>query len=129
MTALAGGGTGNPVVKFSHPGRQGEKISGTVLGFADVPEYVFGTRTPKTFSDGSVIMQVRVTLRLDNGAKADFYITGKGMKVAVREAIFGAGSSDIEEEAFFSITCTGGTGGSGDPYTYAAEYVPFDPTA
>ena len=129
MTALAGGGTGNPIVKFSKTGRVGEKISGTVLAFADTPEYVFGTRTPKLFPDGSVIMQVRVTLRQQDGSKADFYITGKGMKTAVREAIFGAGSGDLEEMAFFSIACTGGAGQSGDPYEYTAEYVPFDPSA
>ena len=127
MTALAGG-TGNPILKFSGIG---SSVSGTILEATDVQEKDYNTRAPKFFDPEKTqpIMQVRVTLRQPDGTKADFYITGKNMKQAVRDAIRGAGSADLEDMAFLSVTRSGGRGVSGDAYTYEAEYIPFDPSA
>jgi hypothetical protein len=125
VTAIGNTGTGNPTAKFSGIG---DTISGTIFSAVDVQERDFRTKTPKTFSDGNPILQVRVTLERPSG-KVDFYVTGKNMKAAVREAVVAAGASDLEPMAFLSVTRSGGRGEAGDPYTYTAKYVPFDPTA
>lgn len=127
MTAIAGG-TGNPTAKFSGIG---SFVSGTILSATDVQERDYKTKQPKFFDAEKTqpIMQVRVTFEQPGGGKVDFYITGKNMKTAVREAVFGAGASDLEVMAYLKVTRTGGRGESGDPYTYSAEYVPFDPAA
>jgi hypothetical protein len=125
VTSLAGG-TGNPTAKFNGIG---SKVAGTVLGAVDVQERDYQTKQPKTFPDGNPILQVRVTLEVSPGVKNDFYISGKQMKTAVRDAIINAGAADLEPMGWLEVVRTGGLGRTGDPFTYAARYVPFDPAA
>lgn len=126
MTALAGG-LAPPAVKFPTIGSRG---GGKILDFADIPETQFNSRDPKTFKDGSTILQTRITVEQPDGSRLSLYIAGKRMKDAVRAALKAANVGDVSEFSTIYVTLTGTEPGKGSfpANTYTAEYIPFDPT-
>lgn len=125
MTALSGG-SGYPTLKFPSVG---SKVSGTIESFADTQARDFQTKQPKFWPDGNPVMQVRLDLGQPDGSKGSLYIQPGGMMKAVKQALKDAGAEDVEEMGWIEVTRSGGQGKSGDPYTYTATYVPFDPAS
>lgn len=130
--SLIAGGARHPGAKFPNVGA---KVKGTIIDFGDIPVTDFATGQPKFWNDGNPQMQTRVTLELQPGvmdSRVSLYVKGQ-MLTAIREAVQGAGSKDLEQFAVLGVErIADGQAKKGQqaPHNYTAEYEPpFDPTA
>lgn len=111
--AILMGGGGAPTWKFDG---EGVRKSGKIVAPPQVKqerEYDPnnpGGGNPKFFPSGDPIMGIHVELQTDEGGDADgrrtFYIEGKRLKDAVRDAVRTAGSNGLEVGGVLDVTLT-----------------------
>lgn len=112
---LMGGGGGGPAWKFDQPG---DRDTGTILHPPQArQEREFVKDNPgggagKVFPSGDPIMGVLVDVQTsrrddtDDDGQRTFYIEGKRLKMAVRDAVREAGASGLEVGGVLDVTLT-----------------------
>jgi hypothetical protein len=113
---LMGGGSSNPAWKFDEPGttRVGAVIAIKARQERDYDPKNPGQGAPKFFPSGDPIMGVLADLKTDerdpaidgDDGKRTFYIEGRYLKEAVREAVLAAGAKGLEPGGRISVTFT-----------------------
>lgn len=130
---MGGGGAKSAALK-----NEGDTIRGTIVSTEVRQQTEFGTNAPKTWDDGSPMMQVVVTLQTDEHDDDDddglrrIYLKG-GLKSpttqrAVADAIRKAGAKGLEIGGTLALKLTGfgeaPRKGFNPPGQYAAKYEP-----
>jgi hypothetical protein len=113
---LMGGGSSNPAWKFDDPGTA---HAGTVIALKARQERDYdkqnpGGGAPKFFPSGDPIMGILVDMKTDerdpaidgDDGKRTFYVEGRYLKDAVREAVLAAGAKGLEPGGRISVTFT-----------------------
>lgn len=113
---LMGGGSGNPAWKFDEPGttRTGTVISLKARQERDYDPKNPGQGAPKFFPSGDPIMGVLVDVKTDerdpsidgDDGKRTFYVEGRYLKEAVREAVLAGGARGLEPGGRITVTFT-----------------------
>lgn len=132
--AVLMGGGGAPAVKLD---QQGVEVGGSIVTKPQVrQETEFGTQKPKFFPSGDPILGLLVDVQTnqrdasvddDDGVRR-FYIEGKRLKDAVREAVRASGAPGLEVGGQLWVAFIGhgqpASAGISSPKLYQARYVP-----
>jgi hypothetical protein len=126
-------GSGIPAAKFD---QIGVIVKGTIVKTGTSQQRDYQTKQPLYWNDGrpgtivtnepmlQAVITVQTDTRDDNdddGQRA-IYCGSRNLRDAVRDAVTKAGSKALEVGGTIAVQYTGGSGNTGDPKQYAAEY-------
>ncbi len=132
------GGGGKPPAKFDTintvvKGQIVDIDKGQQRDFASrEPLFWQANRRPGTAVTNDPVMQAIITLQTDlrdpeiddDDGQRRIYVGGARMREAVRDAVIRAGAKDIRVGGTLAVQYTSGSGNTGDPKQYYAEYAP-----
>lgn len=128
-------GSGTPAAKFD---AIGTVVRGAIVKTGTAQQRDYQTKQPLYWKDGrpstdvtnEPMMQAVITVQTDqrddnndDGQRA-IYCGSRNMRDAVRDAVLKAGVKVIEIGGTIAVQYTGGSGNTGDPKQYIAEYKP-----
>ncbi len=132
------GGGGKPPAKFD---TLNTIVKGQIVDIDKGQQREYLTREPLFWQPNNrpgtqptdrPVMQAIITVQTDqrdpaiddDDGQRRIFVGGRNMRDAVRDAVIRAGAKDIRVGGTLAVQYTGGSGNTGDPKQYYAEYAP-----